>query len=52
MKDRGLAILNGREYAPGEPIEQGGWVVQRISPLQVVLSSTESGAQMVVVLEE
>jgi hypothetical protein len=52
MNDRGLAILNGREYAPGESIEPGGWIVRSIRPFQVVVSSPEGGAEMVVPLDE
>jgi len=36
-----LAIINGMEYQIGDQIEPGGFVVQKISPTQVVIASSE-----------
>lgn len=36
-----LAIINGNEYAAGDTLEQGGYVVRSISPSQIVLATTD-----------
>ncbi len=36
-----LAIINGNEYATGDTLEQGGYVVRSISPSQIVLATTD-----------
>ena len=39
-----LAIINGSEYAAGDRLEQGGYIVRRISPNQIVVA-TEDGSK-------
>ena len=44
-----LAIINGTEYSAGERLEQGGYVVQSISPGQIVLTTTDGTKDMFIV---
>ena len=44
-----LAIINGNEYATGDMLEQGGYVVRKISPSQIVLATTDGTKNMFVV---
>ena len=34
-----LAIINGNEYAAGDRLEQGGYIVRSISPTQIVVAT-------------
>ena len=53
MGDKKFAIINGLEYAAGDELEQGGFVVQSITPGQVVILSTDgSKKKFVFPLEE
>ena len=40
MGDKKFAIINGIEYASGDELEQGGFVVRKITPSQVVIVTT------------
>ncbi len=44
-----LAIINGNEYAAGDTLDQGGYVVRRISPNQIVLATTDGTDNMFIV---
>jgi len=44
-----LAIINGTEYSAGDRLEQGGYVVQSISPGQIVLATTDGTKDMFIV---
>ncbi len=44
-----LAIINGNEYATGDMLEQGGYVVRSISPNQIVLATTDGTKNMFIV---
>ena len=53
MGDKKFAIINGLEYAAGDELEQGGFVVHSITPKQVVILSTDgSKKKFVFPLEE
>jgi hypothetical protein len=53
MGDKKFAIINGLEYTTGDELEQGGFVVRRITPRQVVIfSSDRSKKKFVFPLEE
>jgi hypothetical protein len=53
MGDKKFAIINGLEYAAGDELEQGGFVVSSITPRQVVIFSTDkSKKKFVFPLEE
>lgn len=44
-----LAIINGNEYAPGDTLEQGDYIVRSISPSQIVLVTTDGTKNMFIV---
>ena len=44
-----LAIINGNEYATGDMLEQGGYIVRSISPSQIVLATTDGTKNMFIV---
>lgn len=44
-----LAIINGNEYAAGDTLEQGGYVIRSISPSQIVLRATDGTKNMFIV---
>jgi len=53
MGDKRLAIINGIEYAVGDELVQGGFIVRSISPRQVIIVSTDSSKkQFIFSLEE
>jgi hypothetical protein len=53
MGDKKLAIIDGFEYAAGDELEQGGFVVRSITPRQVVIVSTDkSKKKFIFLLEE
>jgi hypothetical protein len=52
MNGRKLAIINGREYAPGEALEISGYVVRSIDPAKVELGKPGSGETVSLLIEE
>jgi hypothetical protein len=40
MGDKKFAIINGIEYASGDELEQGGYIVRKITPSQVTIVRT------------
>ena len=53
MGEKKFAVINGLEYTTGDELEQGGFIVGRITPRQVVIISTgRSKKQFVFQLEE
>ncbi len=53
MGDRKFAIINGVEYAAGDRLEQGDYIVRSITPRQVVIVSTgRSNKKFIFPLEE
>jgi hypothetical protein len=52
MDGRRLAIINGREYAPGEELEVSGYVVRRIDPGKVELAISGTNETVVIPIEE
>ena len=53
MGDKKFAIIDGFEYAVGDELEQGGFVVRGINPRQVVIVSTDrSKKKFIFLLEE
>ena len=44
-----LAIINGNEYAAGDRLEQGGYVVRSISPNQIVIAATDGSKNLFIV---
>lgn len=53
MGDKTFAIINGVEYAAGDPLEQGDYMVRSITPSQVVIvSARDSKQRFVFQLEE
>jgi hypothetical protein len=53
MGDKKYAIIDGLEYAAGDELAQGGFVVRSITPNQVVIFSTDgSKKKFVFTLEE
>jgi hypothetical protein len=44
-----LAIINGIEYAAGDRLEQGGFIVRSISPTQVVVATDDGSKTMFIV---
>ncbi|MGD8881179.1 MAG: general secretion pathway protein GspB, partial [Desulfobacterales bacterium] len=40
MGDKKLAIINGVEYAAGDRLEQGDYILQSITPSRVVIVPT------------
>lgn len=47
-----MAIINGVEYRTGERLEQGGGVVKRIAPEQVIIESANTGKRFSVPYSE
>lgn len=45
MGDKKFAIINGIEYASGDRLEQGDYIVRSITPRQVVIVSTGRSKQ-------
>ena len=45
MGDKRFAIINGMEYAAGDQLEQGGYMVHSITPSQVIIVSTRDRKQ-------
>ncbi len=45
MGDRKFAIINGVEYAPGDRLEQGDYIVRSITARQIVIVSTGRSKQ-------
>lgn len=43
MGSKKYAIIDGVEYAAGDSLNQGGYIVRSITPRQVVIVSTERG---------
>jgi hypothetical protein len=41
MGEKKFAIINGFEYAPGDELQDGGYTVNRITPTEVVIVSTD-----------
>lgn len=53
MGDKKFAIINGLEYASGDRLEQGDYIVRSITPRQVVIVSTgRSKKKFIFPLEE
>lgn len=52
MGDRRLAVINGMEYVVGEELEPGGYIVNSISPAQVVIGIKETNQTIVLPVEE
>ena len=52
LGDRRLAILNGREYEPGDALDISGYVLQAVYPSHVELKWLDSDDVRVVPLEE
>ena len=53
MGDKKFAIISGLEYAAGDELEQGGYIVRSITPSQVVIVSTgRSKKKFIFPLEE
>lgn len=53
MGDKKFAIIDGFEYAAGDELERGGFIVRSITPRQVVIVSTDrSKKKFIFMLEE
>jgi hypothetical protein len=53
MGDKKFAIIDGFEYAAGDELAQGGFIVRNITPRQVVIVSTDrSKTKFIFMLEE
>jgi len=53
MGDKKFAIIDGFEYAAGDELAQGGFIVSSITPRQVVIVSTDrSKKKFIFMLEE
>jgi hypothetical protein len=53
MGDKKFAIIDGFEYAAGDELAQGGFIVRSITPRQVVIVSTDrSKKKFIFMLEE
>ncbi|MGD8366429.1 MAG: hypothetical protein PVG78_02205 [Desulfobacterales bacterium] len=52
MNSRRLAIINGKEYAPGDALEFSGYVVRRIDPAKVELGIAGSDKTVTIPIEE
>ena len=53
MGDRRFAIINGYEYAPGDPLPEGEYKVSSVTPSKVVIVSTDgSNKKFIFPLEE
>ena len=50
--NKDLAIINGVEYAAGDPLEIGGYVLKKIYPGKVLIVNEKSGAKFDVPLQE
>lgn len=44
-----LAIINGNEYETGDRLEQGGYIIRRISPTQVEIVTTDKNRNRFIV---
>jgi hypothetical protein len=44
-----LAIINGNEYAAGDRLEQGGYIVRSISPNQIVVAPGDGSKDLFIV---
>jgi hypothetical protein len=44
-----LAIINGNEYAAGDRMEQGGYIVRSISPTQIVVAADDGSRNLFIV---
>jgi hypothetical protein len=44
-----LAIINGNEYAAGDRLEQGGYIVRSISPTQIVVTAGDGSKNLFIV---
>jgi hypothetical protein len=44
-----LAIINGNEYAAGDRLEQGGYIVRSISPTQIVVAPGDGSKDLFIV---
>ena len=52
LGDTRIAIINGREYEIGEELESGGYFVESIEPLQVVIRGKENRKTIIVPVKE
>ncbi|MGD8991514.1 MAG: hypothetical protein PVI00_08680 [Desulfobacterales bacterium] len=53
MGDKRFAIINGYEYAPGDPLQEGKYKVSSVTPSKVVIVSTDgSNRKFIFPLEE
>jgi hypothetical protein len=52
MGERGLAIIGGQEYEPGDRIESTGHVIGQITPTRVVLRSPGGQSDVILILEQ
>ncbi len=52
MNGSRIAIINGREYSPGEELEISGFVVRRIDPAKVELEKVGSGQTISIPLQD
>jgi hypothetical protein len=52
MNGRKLAIINGREYAPGEALEISGYIVRTIDPTKVELGKAGSSETVAIPLQD
>ena len=50
--NRKLAIIDGMEYEAGEELDQGGYFVKDISPVQVVIGISGGNSEWTLPLEE
>lgn len=52
MGDNRLAVINGMEYVVGEELDPGGYIVNSISPAQVVIGIEGTNQTIVLPVEE
>ena len=52
MGDNRLAVINGMEYVVGEELNTGGFIVNSISPAQVVIGIEGTNQTIVLPVEE
>jgi hypothetical protein len=52
LGDTRIAIINDREYGIGEELESGGYVIERIEPLRVIIRSKENRKAIIVPVKE
>lgn len=52
MGDNRLAVINGMEYVVGEKLDPGGYIVNSISPAQVVIGIEGTNQTIVLPVEE